>query len=104
MFYEEEWKDSEGIWFPVNAELFIPIEMHAADWRGLDGQPFFTQEIVTVSFKNEWKKYVFKYVPNGFVVFIVAAFCCLCSDWVMLYFASAFDFSKSSRGIRWGLH
>lgn len=103
MFYEEE-KNSEGIWFPVDAKLFIPSEMHAADLQGLEGQPFLTQEMVTMSFENEWKKYIFGYVPNSFVVFIVAVFCRPCSDWVMLYFASAFDFSVSSRGIRWCLH
>lgn len=102
MFYEEEAKNSQGIWFPVNTKLLIPSEIHG-QW-GLKGQPFLTQEMVTMSFENEWKKYVFGCVPNGFLVFIVAVFCCPCLDWVALYFASVLDFSGSSRGIRWCLH
>lgn len=107
MFYEEKGKNSEGFWFPVDdAELFIPSEMPAAD-QGLKGQPFLTQELVAVAFENEWKKCMFGHVPDGFVVFVVDVSFCPCLDWVVLYFARAFDyftraldFSGHSEGVR----
>lgn len=83
-------------------------QWNACSWpRTERGQPFLTQELETVAFENEWKKYTFGHVPDGFVVFIVNVFLCPCLDWVMLYFASAFDdfarafdFSGHSRGMR----
>lgn len=84
-------KESEGFWFPAdNTELFIPNEISSAD-QGLKGQHFLTQGLVAVAFENEWKKYTFGHVPDGFVVF-VDVFFCPCLHWAVLYIASAFDY------------
>lgn len=41
MFYEEEGKNSERVWFPVDAELLIPSETCAADrWQVAWGTAF----------------------------------------------------------------
>ena len=60
--------------FQSTLRCLLPVKCMQLTW-GLQGQPFLTQEMVTVSFENEQKKCVFGYVPDGFVVFIVTAFC-----------------------------